>query len=116
MSVAEATPPESATPGRQRSLGPRLDRGERIRLAIIAALLIFTVFVLPGMLSAYWTDIATAVAVFSIVALGLGLLMGRVGLVSLGQIAVLALGAWVAARLDFAHVAAVPDRAALDRA
>ena len=27
--------------------------------------------------------------------------MGRVGLVSLGQIAILALGAWVAARLDF---------------
>jgi branched-chain amino acid transport system permease protein len=34
-----------------------------------------------------------------VVALGLGILMGRVGLVSLGQIAVLALGAWVAARL-----------------
>ena len=38
-------------------------------------------------------------AIYAVVALGLGLLMGRVGLVSLGQIAVLALGAWVAARL-----------------
>ena len=37
-----------------------------------------------------------------IVALGLGILMGRVGLVSLGQIALLALGRWVAARLFFA--------------
>jgi branched-chain amino acid transport system permease protein len=36
-----------------------------------------------------------------VVALGLSLLMGRVGLVSLGQIAILALGAWVAARLDY---------------
>jgi branched-chain amino acid transport system permease protein len=35
------------------------------------------------------------------VALGLGVLMGRVGLVSLGQIAILALGAWVAARLFY---------------
>jgi branched-chain amino acid transport system permease protein len=40
--------------------------------------------------------------VYTIVALGLNLLMGRVGLVSLGQIAVLALGSWVAARIAFA--------------
>jgi branched-chain amino acid transport system permease protein len=53
------------------------------------------------LLSAYWIDVLTAVAIYSVVALGLGLLMGRVGLVSLGQIAVLALGAWVAAKLDF---------------
>jgi branched-chain amino acid transport system permease protein len=40
-------------------------------------------------------------AYISVVALGLGLLMGRVGLVSLGQIAVLALGAWIASKLAF---------------
>ena len=34
--------------------------------------------------------------------LGLGLLIGRVGMVSLGQIAVLALGGWVGLRLCFA--------------
>jgi branched-chain amino acid transport system permease protein len=78
------------------------DTGERIRLAVIAVLLAFVLFVLPSMLSAYWTDVATAVAIYTIVALGLGLLMGRVGLVSLGQVAVLALGAWVGARLLFA--------------
>src|SRR5206468_1139155 len=54
------------------------------------------------MLSSYWVDVLTSVTVYSIVALGLNLLMGRVGLVSLGQIAVLALGSWVAARLAFA--------------
>src|SRR5215210_4964430 len=53
-------------------------------------------------MSAYWVSVATQVAIFSVVALGLGLLMGRVGMVSLGQIAVLALGAWVGARLCFA--------------
>jgi branched-chain amino acid transport system permease protein len=42
------------------------------------------------------------VAIYAIVAMGLGLLVGRVGLVSLGQAAVLAIGAWVAARLLFA--------------
>ena len=44
----------------------------------------------------------TQVAIYSIVTLGLGLLVGRVGMVSLGQGAVLAMGAWVAARLLFA--------------
>jgi branched-chain amino acid transport system permease protein len=81
---------------------PHLDRGERIRLAVIAVLFAFVFFVLPSMLSTYWVDVATAVVIYTIVALGLGLLMGRVGLVSLGQVAVLALGAWVGARLLFA--------------
>jgi len=56
------------------------------------ALLLVVVLVLPPLLSAYWIDVLTAVAIYSVVALGLNLLMGRVGLVSLGQIAVLALG------------------------
>jgi branched-chain amino acid transport system permease protein len=41
----------------------------------------------------------TLVAIYSIVTLGLGLLVGRVGLYSLGQGAVLQVGAWTAARL-----------------
>ncbi|HYY88031.1 MAG TPA: hypothetical protein VFA49_04485, partial [Chloroflexota bacterium] len=72
------------------------------RLGVILALLLVTVLALPPLLSAYWIDVLTAVAIYSVVALGLGLLMGRVGLVSLGQIAVLALGAWVAAKFAFA--------------
>jgi branched-chain amino acid transport system permease protein len=79
-----------------------LDRATRIRIAVVAVLLAVVVLVLPPVLSLYWIDVLTAVAIYSVVALGLGLLMGRVGLVSLGQIAILALGAWVAARLDFA--------------
>ena len=46
--------------------------------------------------------VCTSVGIYSVVALGLGILMGRTGLVSLGQIALLALAAWVAARLFFA--------------
>jgi branched-chain amino acid transport system permease protein len=80
----------------------RLDRGERVRVAVIAVLLALVLFVLPSVLSLYWIDVLIGMAVYSIVTLSLGLLMGRVGLVSLGQIAILALGAWVAARLDFA--------------
>jgi branched-chain amino acid transport system permease protein len=50
----------------------------------------------------------TQVAVYAVVALGLGVLVGRVGLVSLGQVAVLAIGAWVAARLLFATTLPYP--------
>ena len=87
-----------------RVLGPinRLETGERIRIAVIAVLLALVLLLLPSMLSAYWIDVSTSVVIYTIVALGLGLLMGRVGLVSLGQVAILALGAWVGARLLFA--------------
>src|SRR5215203_999196 len=97
MAAADASPARRLT-----EPIARLESGERIRIAVVAVLLAFVFFVLPGMLSNYWLDVATAVAIYTIVALGLGLLMGRVGLVSLGQVAVLALGAWVAARLLFA--------------
>jgi len=80
----------------------RLDRDERIRAIVIVALLALVLIALPARASAYWIDVSTQVVIFSAVALGLGLLIGRVGMVSLGQIAVLALGAWVFARLSFA--------------
>jgi branched-chain amino acid transport system permease protein len=72
-----------------------------VRAAVIVALVAFALVVLPELLSAYWVDVCTSVAIYAVVALGLNLLMGRVGMVSLGQIAVLALGAWIGARLDF---------------
>jgi branched-chain amino acid transport system permease protein len=69
---------------------------------VVAALLVFCLVGLPQLLSLYYIDAMTQVAVYSVVALGLGVLVGRVGLVSLGQAAVLAIGAWVAARILFA--------------
>ena len=78
-----------------------LDRASRIKIGVVAGLLAVLLFVVPPLLSLYWIDVFTATAIYAVVALGLGLLMGRVGLVSLGQIAILALGAWVAARLNF---------------
>jgi branched-chain amino acid transport system permease protein len=81
----------------RRSLEPR----EFVRPAVIVALLLFVLLALPSLLSVYYIDASTQVAIYAIVALGLGLLVGRVGMVSLGQVAVLALGAWVAARILF---------------
>jgi len=90
--------------GHWRQLRPRLSRDPRayIRPVVIAVLLVLVLVALPSLFSLYYLDAFTQAAIYSIVALGLGLLVGRVGMVSLGQGAVLALGAWVAARLLFA--------------
>jgi branched-chain amino acid transport system permease protein len=73
-----------------------------VRPTVIGLLLVFVLFAIPSIFSLYYVDAFTQVAVYSIVALGLNLLVGRVGMVSLGQGAVLAMGAWVSARLLFA--------------
>ena len=87
---------------------PRPGTGTVVRAGVAAALLLFALFGLPQLLSLYYIDSMTQVAVWSMAALGLGVLVGRVGLVSLGQVAVLAIGAWVAARLLFATTQPYP--------
>ena len=67
-------------------------RSTIVRALVIGAVLVFVLFALPPLLSVYWIKVMTAAAIFSIVALGLNLLFGRVGLVSLGQIALLVVG------------------------
>src|ERR1700755_2130188 len=73
-----------------------------VKPLVIVALRVFVLLAFPSLFSQYYVDAWTQVAIYSIVTLGLGLLVGRVGMVSLGQGAVLALGAWVAARLRYA--------------
>ncbi len=92
---------DGASPG-TRSARTRLTPAALIRPAIIAVLLLFVLLAMPSLVSLYYLDALTQVAIYSVVALGLGVLVGRVGMVSLGQGAVLAMGAWVAARLLFA--------------
>jgi branched-chain amino acid transport system permease protein len=97
-----------ATAARPRSSLLRPGRSALTRAAVITALLLFTLFGLPALLSLYYIDTMTQVAVYSMVTLALGVLVGRVGLVSLGQVAILAIGAWVAARLLFATTQPYP--------
>jgi branched-chain amino acid transport system permease protein len=100
------TPPATvdtteASAGGARSLASRgrLGTADAIKAGVTIALLLFVLLAFPSLLSVSWINVFTQAAIYAIVALGLGVLMGRVGLVSLGQIAVLALGAWVAAKL-----------------
>ncbi len=69
---------------------------------VLAVVYLFVLLALPSILSGYYVVAMTQVAIYAIVCLGLGVLVGRVGLVSLGQAAVLAIGAWIGARLLFA--------------
>jgi branched-chain amino acid transport system permease protein len=88
---------------------PLLRRPERpVRLSVTAVLVLFVLFALPQLMSGYYTGYATLVAIYSIVTLGLGLLVGRVGLYSLGQGAILQIGAWTGARLLFATAQPFP--------
>jgi branched-chain amino acid transport system permease protein len=101
---ATRTPTETAG----ARAAPRIGTRDGVRVAVIVALLIVLFVGLPPLLSTYWINVLTSVAIYSVVALGLNVLMGRVGLVSLGQIAVLALGAWIGARLAFASSVPFP--------
>ena len=70
---------------------------------LIASLVVFAfALLLPGLLNSYWLLVMTSVVIYSIVTLGLGLLIGRVGMVSLCQFLLLAVGAWVALRFHYA--------------
>ena len=101
LDVADNAESADSSAGAPQS-GIRLPtRPTLIRAGVIVLLLVFVLLGLPQLLSLYYVDAMTQVAVYAMVALGLGVLVGRVGLMSLGQVAVLAIGAWSAARLLF---------------
>jgi len=79
-----------------------VDRGAVVRCVIILGLLLFALFGLPSFLGADWITTLTSVAIYSVVAAGFGLLYGRVGMISLGQVALLSIGCWVGTRLSYA--------------
>jgi len=56
----------------------------------------------PTVLDAGWLATATLTVAFTIVTAGVGLLHGRLGLTSLGQVTFAGIGAWTALRLHFA--------------
>lgn len=58
--------------------------------------------VVPLLLGPYWVQACTATAIYAVAAMGVSLLYGRVGLVSLCQFSLLAVGVWVALRLGYA--------------
>ena len=93
------------TPGRGAAAAARaalpLDRGTLVRVVAIVVFLAIALVVLPT-IGSDWTTTFTSVAIYSVITLGLGILYGRVGLISLGQVALLVVGVWTATRLNYA--------------
>ena len=79
-----------------------VERGVVVRGVIIAALVAFVVFAVPTLVGADWLTTFASVSIYSIVAAGFGILYGRVGMISLGQVALLSLGCWIGTRLAYA--------------
>ena len=73
-----------------------------MRAAAITGLLAIAIFALPHMAGPDWITTFTSVAIYSVAALGFGILYGRVGLISLGQVALLTIGCWIGTRLAYA--------------
>ena len=62
---------------RQRSPLRRPGRRALIRAGVIVVLFLFVLLALPQLLSLYYIDAMTQVVVYSVVTLGLGVLVGR---------------------------------------
>ncbi len=69
---------------------------------MVGGLMVFALFAMPSIFDATWIFNFTQMALYSMVAASVGMLYGRVGLVSLGQVAPYGIGAWVTIRLAFA--------------
>jgi branched-chain amino acid transport system permease protein len=87
-------------------LSAYLQRGVAVRATVAVALLAVALFVLPHTAGADWITTFTSVAIYSVVALGFGILYGRVGMISLGQVALLTIGCWIGTR--FAYATSLP--------
>jgi branched-chain amino acid transport system permease protein len=85
-----------------------IERGTYVRGAVVVGLLALALFALPNLVGADWITTFTSVAIYSVAALGVGILYGRVGMISLGQVALLTIGCWVGARVAYATALPFP--------
>jgi branched-chain amino acid transport system permease protein len=68
----------------------------------VAVVTMLGFFVIPATLGDFWVRNFTQTAIFAIVAASAGMLYGRVGLVSLGQVAPYGIGCWICMRFAYA--------------
>jgi branched-chain amino acid transport system permease protein len=72
-----------------------------IRGAAMAGVFVFVLFAIPALVGSDWLTTFASAAIYSIVAASFGILYGRVGMISLGQVALLTVGCWIGARLAY---------------
>jgi branched-chain amino acid transport system permease protein len=89
-------------------LSRHIDRSVVVRAVVAACLLALVIFAVPHLTGADWITTFTSVAIYSVVALGFGILYGRVGMISLGQVALLTIGCWIGTRIAYATALPFP--------
>ncbi len=85
-----------------------VDRGTIVRGVAVAGLVAFVVVAVPKLVGTDWITTFTSVAIYATVAAGFGVLYGRVGMISLGQVALLSVGCWIGTRLAYATAIPFP--------
>lgn len=70
--------------------------------AVVPAVVVLIVlgWLIPAAFGSFWLKTFTAVVIYALASVGVGLLYGRLGLVSLANFALLGVGAWVSLRLS----------------
>lgn len=68
-------------------------------IVIVVGILVIIAFAVPAFFSVYWIRAFTTSTIYAVACAGVGLLYGRLGLVSLGQIALVGVGGWITLRL-----------------
>ena len=79
----------------------RFKKSRYFQPVAVAAVMFIALVLLPGF-GGYWVRNFTTMAYLAVLAASAGMLYGRVGLVSLGQVAPFGIGTWVTMRLAFA--------------
>lgn len=92
--MTHANPTDNRLPSILTAATPR-------RVITFVAFVLIALLLLPIALSAFWMKIMFEMAAYSLVTLGLGLLVGRTGIYSLCQVPMMAAGAWIALRVHY---------------
>lgn len=102
-SLSPAREAGAAAPARSvgHALGGRGRLHDARTYAPGAMLAVASALAIPSVTDAFWLKTFTVAVIYAIAAAGVGLLYGRVGLVSLGQVALLGVGGWITLRLGF---------------
>lgn len=74
-------------------------------IAVGVAFFLAVMILVPAMFGGFWLQILTGAVIYSSVVLGLGVVVGRVGMVSLCQFILVAAGAWFTLRVHHAFEA-----------
>ena len=101
MSDTTTSTPPSQSPNVDTRLPSVLTAATPARIVTFVGFVLVAMFAVPAVFGSFWTKILLEMAAYSLVTLGLNLIVGRVGIYSLCQIPLVAAGAWFALRLHF---------------